>query len=70
MIHQVLRPGPVRADHEESAAVVAAEHAGERATIELNPLQHLTTFAHAHAAAITDVGVPGRAVAVETDAVR
>ena len=65
----MLRPGPVRGDHEESAAVVAAKHAGERAAIKLDPLQHLTALAHAHAAAITDVRIPGRAVAVETDAV-
>ena len=56
-------------DHEESVAVVAAKHAGERAAIELDPLQHLTALAHAHAAAISDVGVPGRAVAIETDPV-
>jgi hypothetical protein len=59
----------VRGDHEEGGAVRSAEHAGERTAIELDPLQDLAVFRDPHAAAITDVGVPHGAVAVEADAV-
>ena len=65
MIHQTLRPGPVRGNHEQGGAVLPAQHAGERAAIELDPFQNLTALVDAHAAPITDIGVPGGAVAVE-----
>ncbi len=65
----MLRPRPVRGDHEESGAIRSAEHAGERATIEMDALQDLAALADAHAAAITDIGLPDRAITVEADAV-
>src|SRR5215218_10229810 len=39
--------GHVGRDHKQYIAVLAAEHAGEAAAVELDRLQHLTTFAHA-----------------------
>jgi hypothetical protein len=69
VIHEMLRPGPVRGDHEESGTILSAEHAGECPAIELDALQDLASLADAHAALITDIGVPDRAVAVEADAV-
>ncbi len=65
----MLRPGPVRGDHEQGGAVRPAKHAGKRAAIELDPVGDLAALPDAHTAAITDVGVPNGAVAVEADAI-
>src|SRR5262249_58612950 len=44
----VLRAMPFSGHHEQRLPVVAPEHASEAAPVELDPLQHLTTLAHAH----------------------
>jgi hypothetical protein len=59
----------MRGNHEQGAAIVPAQHAGERRAIELDPIQHLPALADSHAAATGDIGVPRGALAVEADAV-
>jgi hypothetical protein len=60
---------PVGSHDEQSAAFGSAEHAGERAAIEFEPIQDPTTLGDPHTAPMPDVGIPSGAVAVEADAV-
>ena len=46
----MLNPTPFGRHHEQGSAVVASEHAGETAPVELDPLQDFATFANTHAA--------------------
>src|SRR5215218_9088604 len=61
--------GHVGRNHEKCPAVLAAEHAGEAAAVELDRLQHLTAFANAHTPFVRDVPVPDCAFCIEADAV-
>ena len=65
----MLHSGPLSGAYEQGRAVIAAEHAGERAAVELHAIEHLATLADAHATTIADVGVPDRSFRVEADAV-
>src|SRR4029453_12683341 len=60
---------PFRCYNEQRFLVSAAEHAGKAATISIDCLQHLATFADPHAALVRNVRVPDRAVGIEADAV-
>jgi hypothetical protein len=52
-------------DDEQARALPPAERAGERAAIEYDGGQHLPALAHPHAAPVSHVGVPDRALGVE-----
>lgn len=45
----MLNIAPLGRHHEEGSAVVASEHAGETALVELDPLPDLATFPNTHA---------------------
>src|SRR4029450_12605017 len=60
---------PFRCYNEQRFLVSAAEHAGKAATISIDCLQHLATFADAPAALVRNVRVPDRSVGIEADTV-
>ena len=66
----MLHATPLRRDQEQGSVAGAPEHAGETAAIDVDCLQHLTTFADAHAAFVGNVCVPNGVVCVDADAVR
>src|SRR5262249_24076186 len=47
----------------------ASERASDAAAIKFDPLQHLPSFANAHATFVGDIGVPDGALGIEADAV-
>ena len=53
----------------EGSSVGTAEHASERAPVELDDLELLTAFAHADASLVRHIGVPDRVLCIEADAV-
>lgn len=55
--NKVLRSGP-------------PEHTRETSLVYPNRLQHLTSFAHAHAAFVWHIGIPHSPLSVQTDAIR
>src|SRR5579862_1386419 len=65
----VLGAAPLLGDHEQRSSVLAAEDAGKAASVELDRLRHLASFADAHAVLVADIGIPDGAVCVETDPV-
>ena len=65
----VLHAGPRGREHEQRPPVRPAEHTGEAATIELDHLQHLASFAYPHATLVRHVGVPDRLLGVHADPV-
>jgi hypothetical protein len=66
---EMLYSGPLCGAHKQGRAVIAAEHAGERAAVELHSIEYLDTLADAHAITIADIGIPDRPFSVEADAV-
>src|SRR5262245_4366213 len=70
IIGRVLHTTPFAHDHEQRAAIVPAQHAGEAAAVEADSLKHLAALTHAHATLVRDVGVPHGACGVDADTVR
>src|SRR5438105_15076447 len=64
----VLDPAPVGDQHEQRAAILAAEHAREAEAIEVDSLEHLTAFAHT-GAALRDHRRPHGTLGIQADAV-
>src|SRR5215472_13446643 len=60
---------PLGRHQEQGIPVRPSEHASEATAIKLNGLEHLTTFAHAHATLVGNVGVPHSVVGVDADTV-
>ena len=65
VVHEAFDSGPVRGRHEQARAVDPAQHARERAAVELHPIQNLAALGDPHAASVTDVGVPDGSVPIE-----
>src|SRR5206468_7892399 len=65
----VRRTTPLGRHHTQRSLVRAPERACEAAAVQIDGLQHLTTFAHAHATLVGDVPVPDGVCGVEADAV-
>src|SRR5437899_2981264 len=70
LVH-VLHAAPLRDEHEQRLAVLAAEHARKAKLVELDPLQDLAALADAHAAwhAIREGRRPDGALRVHADAI-
>src|SRR6266581_7472110 len=66
----LLGPFPLGGDHEQGLAVGSAEHTGKASTIQLDRLEHLSPFTHAHAMLVSHVGVPESPFGIETNPVR
>jgi len=60
---------PPGGDHVKGLSIVPTEHAGAATAIERDSRQPLTTFGHPHAMLVRHVGVPGRSLGIEADAV-
>src|SRR5206468_4285659 len=63
--HHVRRTTPLGHHHAQRALVCPPERAREAAAVQGDGLQHLTTFAHAHATLIGDVPIPDGVGGVE-----
>jgi hypothetical protein len=61
---------PVHGHHEEGLLILAAQSAGEAASVEVDPLQDLTTFTHSGTTLVGNIGVPNGAFGVKANAVR
>src|SRR5436309_13477661 len=74
-LHQLVDPfraEPLRHDHEERLAVLAAQHARVAGAVELDPIEHLTTFADTQtytSVVRCHVAAPHGAVGVDADPV-
>src|SRR5437016_12664350 len=66
----LLGPFPLGGDHEQGLAVGSAEHTGKASTIQLDRLEHLSPFTHAHAMLVSHVGVPESPFGIQTNPVR
>jgi len=64
-----LHTTPLCRNHEQRSFVRASEHTSKAAPISVDRLQHLTTFADAHATLIGNVRIPDATVGVDANAV-
>src|SRR5438132_13384249 len=69
-VRHLRKTMPLGRHHEQCSPVRAAEHTSEAAAVEVDRLQHLATFADAHAALVGNVTVPYGIARVDADAVR
>ena len=60
---------PPGGDHVKVRSIGPAEHACKATAIERDSREPLTTFGHPHAMLVRHVGVPGRSLGIEADAV-
>jgi hypothetical protein len=61
---------PLGRYQEQRLAVSSAEHTREASTIQLDRLEHLSPFTHAHAMLASHVGVPESPFGIEANPVR
>ena len=65
----LLHATPFGRYHEQRFPICAPEHASEPTAVKRDRLQHLTTFANAHAMFVGDVRVPDGLFAIEANTV-
>src|SRR5262245_45023649 len=65
----LLHPAPLGRDQEQRSVLQAPEHTSKATPVKCDCLQHLTTFADAHATLVGNVAVPDGVVGVDADAV-
>src|SRR5712692_11574156 len=64
------RATPLGCHHEQSCHVSTSERASEAAAVQVDGLQHFTTFANPYAALVRDIPVPAGVFGVQANAVR
>ena len=64
-----LRAAPLLADDVQLRSIAAAERAGESTSVQFHRGKNLAALAHPHAVSVTHVGVPDRALGIDTDPV-
>src|SRR5262245_41097107 len=65
----IFHTTPLRCYQKQCFAVRTAEHASETPAVQLDRLQHLTTFTDTHTAPVGDIGIPHSVLSIDADTI-